>query len=154
MKTKVLIPVRAGSQRVKNKNIKPFAGSNLLEIKIQQMKNICGIDGVIVNSNSDEMLEIAKNLGAQTIKRDEYFATSSVSMNEVYKNMAQNCDCDIIVFADATNPLIANETIEECLKFYFKNRNEYDSLTTVNDIKQFMWQDGMPINYDKNKKPT
>ena len=29
-----VIPVRAGSTRVKNKNIKPFAGSSLLEIKI------------------------------------------------------------------------------------------------------------------------
>lgn len=153
MKIKVLIPVRAGSERVKNKNIKPFAGSNLLAIKIQQMNNINGIDGVIVNSNSEEMLEIAKRNNAQAIKRDEYFATSSVSMNEVYKNMAQNCDCDIIVFADATNPLIKKETIEKCLEFYFENSKRYDSLTTVNEIKQFMWQDGKPINYDKNNKP-
>ena len=35
---KVLIPVRAGSVRVKNKNIKPFADSNLLTIKVEQMK--------------------------------------------------------------------------------------------------------------------
>ena len=31
---KALIAVRSGSLRVKNKNIKPFAGSSLLEIKI------------------------------------------------------------------------------------------------------------------------
>ena len=37
---KALIPVRAGSQRVKNKNIRPFAGSNLLEIKVKQMLSI------------------------------------------------------------------------------------------------------------------
>ena len=150
---KVLIPVRAGSVRVKNKNIKPFADSNLLTIKVEQMKRIKGIDGVIVNSNSDEMLEIAAGLGAEAVKRDEYFASSTVCMNEVYKNMAENSDCDTIIFADATNPLIKDETIEHCIKAYFENLDEYDSLTTVNEIKQFMWQDGKPINYDAANKP-
>ena len=59
---KALIPVRAGSQRVKNKNIRPFADSSLLEIKIKQMQRIKELDGVIVNSDSDEMLDIAKSL--------------------------------------------------------------------------------------------
>ena len=49
------------------------------------MKRIKGIDGVIVNSNSDEMLELAASLGAEAVKRDEYFASSTVCMNEVYK---------------------------------------------------------------------
>ncbi|MDE6138496.1 MAG: acylneuraminate cytidylyltransferase family protein [Candidatus Gastranaerophilales bacterium] len=150
---KVLIPVRSGSVRVKNKNIKPFAGSNLLTLKIEQMKRIKGIDGVIVNSNSDEMLELAASLGAEAVKRDEYFASSTVCMNEVYKNMAENSDCDTIIFADATNPLIKDETIEHCIKAYFENLEKYDSLTTVNEIKQFMWQDGKPINYDAANKP-
>jgi CMP-N-acetylneuraminic acid synthetase len=150
---KVLIPVRSGSVRVRNKNIKPFAGSNLLSIKIEQMKRIEGIDGIIVNSNSDEMLDIAKSLGAETVKRDEYFATSTVSMNEVYQNMAENCNCDTIIFADATNPLIKDETINNCIKSYFSNIEKYDSLATVNEVKQFMWLDNKPLNYDANKKP-
>ena len=37
MKLTAIIPVRAGSQRVKNKNLKPFAGSTLLDIKIKTL---------------------------------------------------------------------------------------------------------------------
>ena len=37
-KLTAIIPVREGSQRVKNKNIKPFAGSTLLDIKIEILK--------------------------------------------------------------------------------------------------------------------
>ena len=66
MKIKALIPVRSGSVRVKNKNIAPFAGSSLLEIKIRQMLRIPELDGVVVNSNSDEMLQMAQRLGAET----------------------------------------------------------------------------------------
>ena len=36
---KALVAVRSGSQRVLNKNIRPFAGSSLLEIKIKQLKS-------------------------------------------------------------------------------------------------------------------
>ena len=150
---KALIPVRSGSQRVKNKNIRPFADSNLLSIKIGQMKRIKGIDGIIVNSNSEEMLNIAKSLSVEAVKRDEYFASSTVPMNEVYKNMAENCHCDTVVFADATNPLIEDKTIENCIKTYFENIDKYDSVATVNEVKLFMWLNGKPINYDANNKP-
>ena len=149
---KALIPVRSGSQRVRNKNIKPFADSNLLEIKIKQLLRIKELDGIIVNSDSDEMLEIAKNLGAETAKRDSYYASNTVSINEVYVNLAQNCNSDIILFADATNPMISDKTIIECLEIY-KNNSEFDSVNTVNLIKMFLWKDGKPLNYSESNKP-
>ena len=80
---KAVIPVRAGSQRVKNKNIKPFAGTSLLEIKIKQLKQIDLLDEIIVNTDSEEMLELARSLGVTPFKRDSYYASaaSSVSIN-------------------------------------------------------------------------
>ena len=153
MTIKALIPVRAGSQRVKNKNIRPFAGSSLLEIKIKQMQRIKELDGVIVNSDSDEMLDIAKSLGAEAVKRDPYFASSSVPINEVYVDLANHCDSDLILFADATNPLIKDETVERVIKTYFENVDQYDSCNTVNLVRLFMWKDGKPLNYSEDNKP-
>ena len=150
---KALIPVRAGSQRVKNKNIRPFAGSSLLEIKIKQMQRIKELDGVIVNSDSDEMLDIAKSLGAETVKRDTYFASSSVPINEVYVDLANHCDSDLILFADATNPLIKDETVKQVIQTYFHNINKYDSCNTVDVVKLFLWKDGKPLNYSEDNKP-
>ena len=48
MKIKALVAVRSGSVRVENKNIRPFAGSNLLEIKLAQLKRISNLDGIVV----------------------------------------------------------------------------------------------------------
>jgi CMP-N-acetylneuraminic acid synthetase len=150
---KALIPVRSGSIRVKNKNIKPFIGTSLLELKIKQMLRIQRINEVIVNSNCDEMLSIAESLGATPVKRDEYYASNTVSMNEVYENMAQNCLSDVIVFADATNPLIKDSTICEALDMFLNKDPDLDSLTTVSEVKQFLWQNKKPLNYDINNKP-
>ena len=52
-----VIPVRAGSRRLKNKNISKFANSNLLENKIDILKKVNLIDNIVVSSDSDLMLD-------------------------------------------------------------------------------------------------
>lgn len=156
MSIKALIPVRSGSLRVKNKNIKAFAGSSLLEIKIKQMLRIKEkglIDEVVVNSNDDTMLDIALNLGAKPIKRDEYFASNEVSINEVLVDFAKNLPCEDFILANATSPLISDESIIECIKRYLAQKGEFDSLTTATLVKEFLWLDNKPINYDLKAKP-
>lgn len=152
-KIKAIIPVRKGSQRVINKNIRPFANSNLLEIKINQLKKINKLDGIIVNSDDDEMLEIARNLGVEAVKRDSYFASSTVSINEVYVDLANHCDSDVILLADVTNPLIKDETVKLAIDKYFQNLNDFDSVNTVNTVKMFLWKDGNSLNYTEENKP-
>ena len=152
MKIKALIPVRSGSVRVKNKNIAPFAGSSLLEIKIQQMLRIPELDGVVVNSNSEEMLQMAQRLGAETIKRDEYYATSSVSINKVYENIAQNMETDVVVFANCTSPLIEDRTCSSTIQKFLTLRG-YDSLVSVSPLKEYLLVDGKAFNYDSKHKP-
>lgn len=153
MNIKALVAVRSGSQRVVNKNIRPFAGSNLLRIKLEQLKRISDIKGVIVNSNDDEMLAIAREYGCETVKRDAYYASNSVSMSDVYKNMAENCDCDIIAYINVTNPLLKDETIIKAIERFKENIGKYDSLNSAHLIKEFMFKDNLPINYDLRHQP-
>lgn len=153
MKIKALVAVRSGSQRVKNKNIKPFAGSNLLTIKLEQLKRIPLLDGIIVNSNDDEMLNLAHSLGCETVKRDSYYASNEVSMSDVYKNMAENCDCDVIAYINVTNPLLEDSTIIEAIEKYKENIDDFDSLNSAHLVKEFMFKDNLPINYDLRHQP-
>ena len=84
-----LIAVRSGSVRVKNKNMRDFNDSTLLELKVKQLQKIEEIDEIVVNSNSDEMLDLAETLGAKSIKRDDYYASNNISMSDVFENMAK-----------------------------------------------------------------
>jgi len=61
MKITAVIPIRSGSQRVKDKNLRPFAGTTLMELKIQQLLMVPELDKVIVNTNSEEAIGIVKN---------------------------------------------------------------------------------------------
>ena len=150
---KALIPVRSGSTRVKNKNVRPFAGTTLLELKIRQMMRIKELDGVVVNSNDDEMLELARQCGAETIKRDEYLATSTVPINEVYEDIARHFDADVMVYSNCTNPLVLDTSISDAIKTYMNLDSRYDSLNTAHLIKEFLWLDGKAVNYDPEAMP-
>lgn len=155
MRIKALVAVRSGSVRVKNKNMRPFAGSTLLEVKLDQLKRIPNLDGIIVNSNDDEMLNLARSKGCETVKRDSFYASNIVSMSEVYRNMAENCDCDVIAYINCTNPLLKDQTIIDAIEEYkkFAETGKFDSLNSAHLIKEFMFKDNLPINYDLRHQP-
>lgn len=153
MSIKALVAVRSGSTRVLNKNLRPFAGSNLLEIKLKQLKRIPELDGIVVNSNDDMMLKIAEENGCIAVKREPYYASNTVSMSEVYRNMAQNVDADTIAYINVTNPLLQDETISRAITTYYDNIGKYDSLNSAHLIKEFLFKDNLPINYDLRNQP-
>lgn len=155
MRVKALVAVRSGSMRVQNKNIRPFAGSSLLEVKLNQLKRIPNLDGIVVNSNDDQMLEIAEKMGCETVKRDPYYASNEVSMSDVYENMARQMDTDVIAYINVTNPLLKDETIIAAIDKYkeLAAAGQYDSLNSAHLIKEFMFVDNKPINYDLKHQP-
>lgn len=153
MLIKALIAVRSGSKRVASKNTRKFADSNLLSIKIKQLQRIQLLDGIIVNSDDTEMLKIANDLGVETIKRDDIYASDTISMSDVYENMAINSNTDIIVYANVTNPLLSDDTITNVIKTYLNEKNMFDSINTAHLVKEFMFLDNKPINYDLLNQP-
>tara|TARA_R110000851_G_scaffold142756_1_gene281457 strand:- start:460 stop:1137 length:678 start_codon:yes stop_codon:yes gene_type:complete len=149
-----LIAVRKGSQRVKNKNIRPFCDSSLLEIKIKQAKRCKLIDEVIVSSDCDDMLSVGRYLGVTTQKRDKYFCSSSVPMNLVYRHLAESIDCDHVVYLHVTSPLLKDDSLKRSIEIYKNNlESSYDSLASVETIKKYLWHNDKPINYDPNNHP-
>lgn len=152
MKLTAIIPVRAGSQRVKNKNIKPFANTTLLDIKIETLKKVQGIDDIIVSSDSQEMLKIAKEHDVNVHIRDEYFASNEVNNSDFMQNLSTIVDEGHIMYSPCTSPLLSSETITEIVSKY-KN-NKLRNIVTVTTQKHHMWLNGKPLNYDPSNAPN
>jgi len=152
MKIKALIAVRSGSVRVHNKNIRPFAGTTLMEVKIRQLLKIKGLDGIIINSNDEEILSIASKYNVETVHRDQKYASNDVTMSEVYVNMAENFNGDVVMYSNVTNPLLESISIENMIRVY-KDGGDFDSVNSVHAIKEFMYLDGKAINYDPMNQP-
>jgi CMP-N-acetylneuraminic acid synthetase len=148
-----VIPVRGGSERVKNKNLRPFADSTLLAIKIGQLLQVKELDAVYVSSEDPAMLALAQELGAIPVERDPYYATSVVPMSEVYAYMANQLSAEHVLLTHCTSPLSGADVYRRCIEAYRNGMGRHDSLTTVADVKDFLYQDGKPLNFDPAKKP-
>lgn len=146
-----VIPVRKGSQRVKNKNFKPFAESNLLIIKIKQLKKL-GLKNIIVNTDSDLAIRIAVDLNVDYHIRDEYYASSECSGSEYFEHIAKVTDAENILLAPVTAPLISTVSYERAISEYFSSN--CNSLMSIKVIQEFLWFDGKPINYDPKIAPN
>lgn len=150
-----IVPVRKGSQRVKNKNIKPFGGSSLLEIKIQRLlslKKYGKIDEIIVTTDSEEMLEVASKYDVLTHKREDYYASSEATNSEFFENLGHIVDDGKwVMYSPVTAPLISFETYNDIISRFNKNPT---NVVTVSPVKHHMWKDGKPLNYDVRKSPN
>jgi CMP-N-acetylneuraminic acid synthetase len=143
-KITAVIPVRQGSERIKNKNFKPFGGKSLLEHKISIIKKL-PIDDIIVNTDSEYAINIAKKEGVNYHKRDKYFASSQCTNSEHHIHTAEVTDSDYTMITSVTSPLIKLETYIEAIDIFNNIKN--DSLVSVNCVQDYLWYDKKPLNY-------
>jgi len=144
-----IIPVRKGSRRLRDKNIAPFAGTNLLLYKIEQLKKVNEISRIVVSSDSDLMLEMATKANVHTHKRaKEYCDEKTKTFGEVVKHIAENVEGDHILWATCTSPLVFPKVYSDAItKYYAALKNGFDSLASVEIIKRYLWDEQGPINY-------
>ena len=153
-KITVVVPVRKGSQRVKNKNFKPFADSNLLKVKLDILKQVDVIDEIVVNTDSNIAMEIADEYDVSKCIREDYYASSECNNSEFFQNIAENTDTDYIIYSPCTAPLIKVDTYYDFINRFRNAKDRYDSLTTVTDIKQHLWLNEKPMNYKPSDSPN
>lgn len=152
---KAVIPIRKGSQRVQNKNLRPFADTTLLENKINALKKAGFFDDIIVNTDSEEAIAMAEANGVSWHRREPYYASSACSGSEFFQHLGIVTDCDVFCYCPVTSPFVSVETMMKCKALYEEKMQEgCDCVSTVSDVKEFLWLDGKPVNYDKENAPN
>lgn len=153
MSITAVIPVREGSRRLKNKNIAPFAGTNLLINKLNQLKLVSEIDNIVVSSDSDLMLAMAQSQGVMTHKRAiEFCDEKTKTFGEVVAHVCENVPGDDILWATCTAPLVFPKQYREAIRLYIENvkngTGEYDSLVSMEKFRRYLWDEKGPVNYE------
>lgn len=155
MKITAVIPIRSGSQRVKDKNLRTFADTNLMELKIRTLLQVPELTSIVVNTNSKIAIDIVNNdyPEVKTHLREEYYASSQCSGSEFFRHLGEVTDTDIFVYCPCTSPFVKPQTISKCIN-QFLSSSDYDCLATVSSIKEFLWLDGKPMNYNPMHAPN
>lgn len=131
-----LIPARAGSKRIPNKNILPLAGKPLISYTIAQAQASKFIDDVFVSTESKEIADISERFGAKIINRPEYLASDAAKSKDVTKHAYQSLidKPDFIVLLQTTSPFRKVETIDNAIQEFIENKEYYTSLMPVRKL--------------------
>lgn len=159
MKISVFLPCRAGSERVPHKNTRTFAGieGGLLKIKLQQLIACNAIDTIVLSTNDEEVIQLAKTVSSDKIKidrRPEHLATSSTSTDDLVKYVPSIISEGAVLWTHVTSPFIDGKIYEEAINTYKEvlSKGENDSLMSVTALRTFIWNKEGAINYDRNKE--
>lgn len=128
-----IIPARGGSKGIKRKNIKPILNKPLIAYSIEASLKSKYITKTILSSEDEEILKIAKEYGAEILKRPEKLAqdetkTAPVMLNVIEELEKTGYTPDYVVLLQPTCPLRDENYIDKAFDFYFENlKNGYDS---------------------------
>ncbi|RAP33988.1 acylneuraminate cytidylyltransferase [Candidatus Marinamargulisbacteria bacterium SCGC AG-439-L15] len=147
--------MKAHSERIPQKNIKPFQNKPLFQWMLDSMLTIKNIRNIIINTDNAKQFQDYKAFQDPRIitrKRKASLCGDFVSMNKIIADDIQNIPADIYLMTHSTNPLLSKKTIESALKTFIEKQNENDSLFSVTPHqKRFYKKDGTTINHASNE---
>lgn len=152
------LPTRKGSERVKNKNTRPFAGiqGGLVEIKIRQLLSTKHVDEIILSTNDEICMEVVQKFTLdrrlRIVARPDNLCLSSTNLQDLICYVPTITDADHILWGHVTTPLAGANEYDKGIELYFSKLHEgYDSLVGVTELKNFLLnREGKLINNTTN----
>ena len=139
-----LIPARSGSERVRDKNVRPLAGHPLLAYAIATAQQAGVFDRVVCSTDSGKIAEVAQRYGAEVpFLRPTELATATSPDIEWITHALDAVDehFDLFAIVRATNPFRGPDVLRRGLEQLLATP-EADSIRAVELVKQHpgkMW---------------
>ena len=145
-----LVPMKAYSERVKNKNIRDMCGKPLFYYIIETLHECNHIEKIVVDTDSEFIKEKLRTNFSEVIilDRPKELRDGHTPMNSIIAYDLKNIKGDYFLQTHATNPLLKSQTIDKAIEL-FLSLGGYDSLFSVNRIQKRCYDSkGKPINHD------
>ena len=141
-----IIIARGGSKSIPRKNVLPLHGKPLIVWPITLAKSVKEIDRVIVSTDDDEIMKVAKKYGAEIpFKRPVELAQDETPTLPVlqhcirYLEDKENYKPNIILLLYPTAPFLKKERVKQAIKLFEKTKcNSVISVTK--DLGHF-WEE-------------
>ena len=148
-----VVAVRKGSQRIKNKNIRKFGNSSLLEIKLKQIRRIYKKANILLSTDCRKSLKLGKKYNTILDNREKKYCSNNIPMPKVYQYLAKKVKTKFVCYLHVTSPFLKDSTLLDALKKFANKNRRYDSVATVTTLKEYLWRKKKAINYNPNKHP-
>lgn len=151
MKIIAIIPARAGSKGIPNKNIRIIGGHPLVYYSIKNAIASEKITDVVVSTDSPEVRIIAKQMGVKCHWRDKSLCGDDVTLDAVVADAIPKEDAwDYVVTMQPTSPTLKVKTLDRAIQYAIEN--DLDTLISAINAPHLSWreQNGVKIpNYSE-----
>lgn len=141
LKTLGIIPARGGSSRVPRKNLRVLGGKSLVARALETALNAKSLDRLVVSSDNDEVLAIARQYGDQfVLRRPSELATDTSLAIEYVRHALMELESRYSVIYDAvaiiqpSSPFTITEDIDAVVNLL--ERSGAESAATVAKVDQ------------------
>ena len=133
-----VIQARLNSQRVPQKMIKDFNGTNLFSIAIDKVldSEVIPKDNFYVSICEDELIDIANDKGVNIYNRSYESANNDNSLQKIYE-WHDKLPFKYVVKINGCSPLLKTETIDGFVKQFIEQEEE--NLFGVIETKDYYW---------------
>ena len=147
-----IIPARGGSKGIKKKNLIDLNGKPLLSYGVNASLS-SKVNKTYVCSEDDEIIQEADKLGCNYLKRPNYLATDEAKTEPTLIYFSTKVKFDILVFIQATSPLITSKIINEGIHVLIQEN--YDSVFTVHEEHWLpRWDENInPLGWKTSNSP-
>ena len=149
MKVLAIIPARAGSKGIPNKNIRIIGGHPLIYYSIKNALSSQYITDVIITTDSDHVRIIGEQMGAKVKWRDKSLCGDEVTLDAVIADAIPiNERWDYIITMQPTSPTLRVETLDAAIKYAIDSN--LDTLISAINSPHLSWgeKDGKKVpNY-------
>lgn len=141
MKVLAVIPARAGSKGIPNKNIRLIGGGQpLVYYAIRNALNSKYITDIVVSTDSWEVQIIAKQMGVNCIWRQSELCGDDVTLDAVIADaVPKNKKWDYIVTMQPTSPTLSVNTLDNAIKYIIEKN--IDTLISVVNDPHLAWKE-------------
>lgn len=149
MRILAVIPARAGSKGIPNKNIRIIGGKPLIYYSINNAISSKYITDTVVTTDSDAVRIIATQMGASVRWRDERLCRDEVTLDAVIDDAVdRSVDWDYVVTMQPTSPTLSVDTLDRAIAYAIEN--DLDTLISAINAPHLSWgvKDGKKVpNY-------
>lgn len=157
-----IIPARGGSKGIKNKNIKLINGLPMIGMAINTLKKSLVFDEIIVTSDDEKILQVAREFGASQFRRGAIELSNDIAMTdepvlEFLEHLNIKGDLPKYAFmVQCTSPFIEAESYVSAMDELKKLRN--GTVFSAEEVNVFLWRKynaenlWNPINHPFDKR--
>lgn len=138
MKILAVIPARAGSKGIPNKNIRIIGDKPLIYYSINNAINSSLITDIIVTTDSEAVRIIAKQMNVGCKWRDPSLCGDAVTLDSVIADaIPKDENWDYIVTMQPTSPTLKKETLDAAIRYAIDN--DFDTVISAINAPHLSW---------------